>query len=140
MIVFDTNLVSEAIKPNCDERVAKWLSRLDSELMATTTINLAELWSGIAIMPDGKRKSDLKSMTEAYVAVAFRENVFAFDTQSAVTFAEIFGDMKTRGKSILLADCQIAAIAVANGCTIATRDVHPFRAAGLHVINPWTDE
>ncbi len=140
MIVFDTTLVSEAIKENCDENVTAWLSRLDSEDMATTTVNLAEALSGISVLPDGKRKAHLKTITEAYVAAAFRQNILSFDAQSATVFAELLANMKLRGKAISFPDCQIAAIALVNNCAVATRDIQPFLNAGLSVINPWTDE
>jgi toxin FitB len=139
MIVFDTNLVSEIVKQDCDQRVSHWLSQLDSNETCTTAINLAELLAGIAILSDGKRKANLISKTEALLLTVFHDRVLPFDAKCAIAFATITADMRLRRRAISFPDCQIAAIALVHQCVIATRDVQPFVDAGVDVINPWAD-
>lgn len=137
MIIFDTNLISEAIKPACEPCVRDWLKTIDHREPCTTTINLLEVRSGISLLPDGRRKTELRELTEAYIAAVFANRLLAFDNACASAFAEIHADMKRRGRAISFADCQIAAIALINACPVATRDTDPFRDTGLEVINPW---
>jgi toxin FitB len=140
MIIFDTKMISEAIKPTCDPRVRNWLMTVDHREPCTTSINLLEVRSGISIMPDGRRKTELRELTEAYVAAVFSNRLLPFDSSCATAFADIHADMKRRGRAISFADCQIAAIAIVRACPVATRDTAPFLATGIDVINPWTDE
>ena len=140
MILFDTNLISEAIKPECDPRVRDWLKTVDYREPCTTAINLLEVRSGIAILPEGRKKTGLHQLTEAYVAAVFADRLLPFDSSCATAFAHIHAEMKRLGRAISFADCQIAAIALVADCPVASRDVAPFRNAGLRVINPWTDE
>ena len=140
MIIFDTNVISEIIKENCAPAVRQWLTTISADEMATTAINAIELRSGAAILPNGKRKAALLLAIETSLEVLFGLRVFPYDLHSAMHHAEIISSMRPKGKDILLADCMIAAIARQRNCSVATRDVSPFRHAGLAVINPWADE
>jgi toxin FitB len=140
MIIFDTSLISEAISPMCDSWVRAWLKTVDHRALCTTAINLLEIRSAISILADGQRKTELLHVTENYMAAVFSGRSLPFDHVCATAFAQIHADMMRRGQAIGFADCQIAAIALVNNYPIATRDIEPFKRAGLQVINPWTDE
>ena len=140
MIVLDTNVISETLKPRCDQAVRKWLNRQEETDLFTTAINLAELHSGVELLPEGRRRAELASAIELQVLPLFLGRCLSFDLVAASVFAKIFADMRRRGKGIGMPDCQIAAIAKSRGFAVATRDVTPFRDAGIAVINPWTDE
>lgn len=140
MIIFDTNVISELTNDKCHPNVWAWAKRRIDNNAATTSINLAELLSGPAMMPDGKRKTELTLKIQSLVTDVFATRILDFNTEAAIAFAIIAGDLKVRGRAIGFADCQIAAIAMVNDCAVVTRDVQPFIDAGLRVINPWTDE
>lgn len=138
MIILDTNVVSEPLRKMPSERVLAWLDAQPAEALYLTTITAAEILSGMAIMPGGRRKDMLREALEHLLSTVFRGRILPFDMQAAREFAVISQKAREKGAGVGLADAQIAAIAVATGFSVATRDVTPFTASGLHVINPWT--
>jgi predicted nucleic acid-binding protein len=136
MIILDTNVVSEPSKPQRDPRVMSWLNRQHRESLFVTAISLAEMYSGIAVLPEGRRKEGLRLTTEEYLKW-FVNPLLHFDREAARAYAEIVVRAKAKKYTVSTADGFIAAIAKAHGFSVATRDVDPFRAAGVAVINPW---
>jgi predicted nucleic acid-binding protein len=104
-----------------------------------SAISVAELRAGVALAPDGKRRAALHEKLETRVLPMFAGRMPPFDVVCAAAYAEILAKARAAGAPIGTADAFIAAIALANGFIVATRDVGPFRAAGLRVINPWDD-
>jgi predicted nucleic acid-binding protein len=136
MIVLDTNVVSEALKPAPEPKVLGWLDNQLAETLYITAISYAELMVGIEMLPDGKRKGGLAASTAALLERLFSSRILSFDRAAAGQYALIYARTKKTGP-ISISDAQIAAIAAVQGFSVATRDVDPFRAAGLAVINPW---
>ena len=138
MIILDTNVVSELMKPLPDARVVEWLDNQPAETFWLTSVVLAELLNGLELLPDGKRKYDLLQLLDEIVQSMIEDRVIAFDTLMARKFATIYSFARSKGISVGFADCQIAAAALVQGYTIATRDELPFKTMGCTVINPWT--
>ena len=138
MIVLDTNVVSEALKSVRDQRVLDWLNSQSASTLHSTSVTLAEMLMGIALLPEGKRKASLTAMLAEVSERLFADRILPFEARMAKTMAEVNRIAVSKGHNILFADCQIAAIAAFHGFAVATRDEAPFRAAGLTVINPWT--
>lgn len=139
MIVLDTNVVSEALKPIRDQRVLDWLNSQSASTLYSTSVTLAEMLIGIELLPEGKRKASLTAMLAEVSGRLFADRILPFEASMAKTMAALNRTAVSKGHNILFADCQIAAIAAFHGFAVATRDEAPFRAAGLAVINPWTD-
>jgi hypothetical protein len=137
MIVLDTNVVSEPIKPGGNLAVQAWLDEQVAETLYLTATSLSELLLGIEIMPDGKRKEGLGAALAELVAGLFETRILPFDRQAAIAYAPVVGRARADGRIISVADGQIAAIAAVHRFTVATRDTEPFVAAGVPVINPW---
>ncbi len=137
MIVLDTCVISEPIKPAPDRRVLAWLDDQAAETLCTTAVNYAEVLSGIACLPEGKRKRALALDAQKTIQTLFAQRIFVFDAEAAAEYAEVEALTRRTGQPLSVADQQIAAIARVHGYSVATRDVDPFRAAGLTVINPW---
>lgn len=137
MIVLDTNVISESLRPRCSEAVTAWLDAQAAESLYLTAINAAELWAGIAVMPDGARKAMLESSLDDLLDRLFGTRVLVFDHRAARSYAQLMRKTAAAGTPLPLADGLIASIALAHGFAVATRDVAPFRAAGLQVMNPW---
>ena len=140
MIVIDTNVASEPLRPQPDERVTSWLAARRREDLFITTVTVAEMLAGTAVVPNGRRKTGMADGFERLLRDLFQDRILAFDEPSARSYAKIFARMRASGRGITLFDCQIAAIAMLHGASIATRDVRPFIDAGVEVINPWTEE
>lgn len=137
MILLDTNVISEPLKPNCDPAVVGWIDAQVLETLYLSTISVAEIRYGIAALPDGKRKEGLRLSIDERVLPLFESRILSFDLEAAKACASVRMRARTAGKSIGTADSYIAAIAVANRLTVATRDIEPFKAAGVSVVNPW---
>jgi toxin FitB len=141
MIVLDTNVVSEPMKAEANPAVAAWLDRQAVETLYLTAVSLAELLVGVEILPAGKRRHGIGAALGELVSTLFGPRVLPFDQEAAKAYAILVARARTAGHVISVSDGQIAAIATANGFIVATRDVAPFLAAGVPVINPWrTDE
>lgn len=137
MIVLDTCVLSEPLKPSPNRQVLEWLDRQVVETLSTTAITLAELLSGVARLPDGIRKRRLASDIEQTMQSLFGQRILPFDVEAAIAYAQIETLTRKNGQPLSVADQQIAAIAKSRHYAVATRDVDPFRAAGVAVINPW---
>ena len=136
MIVLDTNLVCEPLRPKPDAAVLAWLDRQAPETLYLTTITLAELQASIEILPVGKRRKALQAATTELVAL-FEGRVLSFDQESAHAFGLVFADTQAAGNPIHFGDCAIAAIAIRRGFMLATRNVRDYKGAGIELINPW---
>jgi toxin FitB len=140
MIVVDTNIIFEPFRPRPDERVLKWLDKQgDSTLFLTATV-VSEAFYGIERLPEGQRKAGLRTDLESLIAAYFRGAVLPFDEDAARLYATLVASAARQGQVIHVGDGQIAAVALAKGFSVATRDVVPFTAAGVKVINPWNED
>ena len=137
MIVLDTNVVSEPLRPVPAPEVLAWLDRQPAETLFLTTISLAELRYGVEALPAGKRQAALRASVEDQIAALFTGRFLPFDQAAASCYATVRSRAKASGVAIAAADSYIAAIAAAHGFAVATRDETPFRAAGVEVVNPW---
>ena len=137
MIILDTNVVSEPMKPNGNLAVRSWLDRQTAETLYLTTTSLSELLVGIEILPGGKRKEGLNAALNELMVRLFGSRILSFDQQAAMAYAPIVSHARASRQLITVADGQIAAIAAVHGFTVATRDTAPFVASGVPVINPW---
>jgi toxin FitB len=137
MIMLDTNVISEPLRPSADPAVLAWLDQQTLETLFLSTISLAELLYGVAALPDGKRKDWLGAALESRVLALFGPRILSFDAAAAKAYAIIRARARSAGKAIGAADGYIAATAAAHHFTVATRDTAPFEAAGVPVINPW---
>jgi len=136
MIVLDTNVVSETQKPKPNARVMAWLDDQVAETLYITAISYSEILVGIEMLAEGKRKRGLSAGMAEVLEHSFASRILAFDRNAAVEYARIYARTRKSG-TLSMADAQIAAIAAAHGFAVGTRDVDPFRAAGVKVINPW---
>lgn len=137
MIVLDTNVLSEPMRANGDPAVADWLDRQQPDTLYVTTVTLAELLLGLELMPLGLRRSTLEARIGEVIDAFGERQTLAFDARSARVFAVSVARARAAGHTIGVADGQIAAIAASHGFAVATRDVTPFIAAGIPVIDPW---
>lgn len=136
MIVLDTNVVSEAMKPQPDAAVRTWLNDQAAETLYLSSVTLAELLYGIGALPAGKRRNMLTRVLDGLLEL-FQDRILPFDTEAARRYAELAVRARTSGRSVPTPDGYIAAIAASRGFIVASRDTAPYEAGGLVVINPW---
>ncbi|GGA85257.1 VapC ribonuclease Y4jK [Brucella endophytica] len=136
MIVLDTNVVSEAMKPEPALVVRDWLDEQAAETLYLSSVTVAELLFGIGALPDGRRKQQLATTLDGLLAL-FDGRILAFDMDAARHYADLAVAARNAGKGFPTPDGYIAAIATAHGFAVATRDDSAFKAAGVPVIDPW---
>jgi predicted nucleic acid-binding protein len=137
VILLDTNVVSEPLRPAPDARVIAWIDAQPLETLFLSALTVAELRAGVALLPAGKRRAGLQESLETRVLPLFAGRVLPFDLGCTQSYADLMAKARASGLAIASADGYIAAIAAANGLAVATRDSGPFKAAGVAVINPW---
>jgi toxin FitB len=137
VIVLDTNVVSEPLRPAASPSVLAWLDQQNIETLFLSAISLAELRYGVAALPEGRRKAGLRAALEGRIVALFGPRILAFDAAAADAYAIIRARARAAGKTIGATDGYIAATASAHRFAVATRDTSPFEVAGLPVINPW---
>lgn len=137
MIVLDTNVVSEILRPRRNPVPIAWLDRQAVPTLHFTSVSMAELLAGAAYLPEGKRKAELLAGIEYVLARLFDDRILTFGPEAARIYASLMAQARRSGRAVSTPDGQIAAIAAAHGFAVATRDTAPFIAAGLPVINPW---
>ncbi|MGN6316713.1 type II toxin-antitoxin system VapC family toxin [Trinickia sp.] len=139
MIVLDTNVVSEAMKPEPDVAVRAWLNEQAAETLYLSSVTLAELLFGIAALPTGKRKNLLANALDGLTEL-FEGRILPFDVDAVRHHARLAFAARKAGRGFPTPDGYIAAIAVSRGFTVASRDTSPYEAGGVRVINPWTSK
>jgi toxin FitB len=136
MIVLDTNVISEAMKPEPAPAVRDWLDEQAAETLYLSAVTLAELKFGIGALPDGRRKERLASTLDGLLDL-FEGRILPFDTAAAYRYADLAVAARKAGMGFPTPDGYIAAIASAHGFAVATRDGSAFKAAGIPIIDPW---
>ena len=137
MILIDTNVVSEVMKARPVEPVLAWLNSQESEKLYVSAITIGEITHGLRILPDGKRRSELRERFEQFIGRGFDQRVLAYDESAARLYGELMGDRKELGRPSSVPDRQIAAIARCNGLAVATRNILDFENCGIDVVNPF---
>lgn len=137
MIVLDTNVLSEMLRPNPESRVTEWLGEQPRASVFTTTITRGEILYGIRALPAGKRRDGLWNAATKIFDIDMAGQVLTFDSLAADEFAEISATRRAAGRPIMQFDAQIAGITRSRGAQLATRNVSDFDACGFEVINPW---
>lgn len=137
MIVLDTNVISEVVRPHPNASVVAWLESLSDDV-AITAITLAELLAGVHRLPDGRRRTALAARIESALQ-PYRQStaVLAFDDTAADHYADILAAREQAGLPISTADAQIAAICRSNDAVCATRNTKDFVGTGIELVNPW---
>ena len=128
MILLDTNVISEPLNERPNRRVIAWMRSRRPETLFLSVITVAELRTGVAMMPEGKRRKNLHDNLEQWLLPRFLGRILPFDLDCTPFLAEIMAQARRTGRAVALADGYIA-----------TRDIAPFLAAGVPVVNPWLE-
>ena len=139
MIILDTNVVSELMRDSPQQTVLVWFGAQPASSLFVTSVTEAEILTGIALLPYGRRRRGLSEAAARVFATLFAERILSFDSDAANIYAEIFAQRSAAGKPISQVDCQIVAIARSHEAAIATRNISDFEGAGVELINPWLD-
>ena len=137
MIVLDTNVLSEGLRPKPSQLVIEWLLSLADSEVFTTAVTEAEIRYGLEILAPGKKRSALAQTIRLALETEFAGRVLPFDSAAARRYGTLLAQRRRSGRAMSHADAQIAAIAQAHGARLATRNVSDFAGCGIELINPW---
>jgi len=139
MILVDTNVVSEVMRPEPSAVVLDWLNTTPTTNLYVSSISIAEIEFDLESLPDGQWRNSLTRRFEQFIERGFEHRTLCFDAAAAFAYGKIMGRCQRVGRPMSILDGQIAAIASTNHATLATRNVGDFSASGIDVINPWTE-
>ena len=137
MIVLDTNVISEVLRPAPEPKVLDWLDEQSPNSIFTTAVTRGEILYGIRLLSDGQRRRRLLTAALAIFGEDFAGRVLSFDSDAADIYAEIGASRRAAGRPISQFDATIAAITRSHGAKLATRNAKDFDGCGIDVINPW---
>ena len=137
MILLDTNIFSEGMRASPEPRVIAWLNDQDTRSVHVSSVTVGEICYGLAVMPAGRRRRFLESRFETVLQEGFAHRVLSLDEAAARLYGGIMSGRRSAGRPISVPDGQIAAIARANSCALATRNIRDFEDCGIDLINPF---
>ena len=137
MILLDTNVLSEVMLLRPERAVMSWIDSQDPDGLWTCTIVVAEVLSGLDLMPTGKRQEQLREKAEFMFSTLFAARIFPFDQAASRVYGSVLRTRKSIGRPIDEMDALIAATALIHGATLATRNTRDFESCGVTLINPW---
>lgn len=137
MIVLDTNVLSEALRPAPDAKLRAWLGAQPATSLFATAVSQAEMLYGLLLLPMGHRRRALEAAIQAIFEVDFADRVLPFDSPAARAFAAVAADRRKAGWPVSSVDAFIAGIARSRNASVATRNVTDFSECGIEVIDPW---
>ncbi len=139
MILIDTNVISELMRPAPAPQVVDWFERQSSWKLSISSVTIAEISYGLAVLPNGQRRNNLETAFRLVVDTRFRNRIWSFDENAAQLYGLLMADLKLSGRTGSIPDIQIAAIAKVNGASLATRNIKDFETLGIDLINPYTN-
>jgi toxin FitB len=139
MIILDTNVISEQMQAQPDERVDRWFGSVDEADVTITAITVAELRFGAARLRQGARRAALEFWIDGLVSQTFRDRIVGFGTDETSAYASLRVRRLEAGSPIAFQDAQIAAICISHGASLATRNTKDFEGLGITLVNPWED-
>lgn len=139
MIVLDTNVISELMRMAPDPRVLAWLVRQPMAGLFTTTLTQAEIFYGLRLLPEGRRREELTAAARPIFEIEMAGRILSFDSDAALAYPEIAAHRRQMGQPVAQIDGQIAAITRSRGAQLATRNVRDFLACGIMVVDPWQE-
>jgi predicted nucleic acid-binding protein len=138
MVILDTNVLSEVLRPAPDGGVMAWLKDQPRPSVFTTTVTRGEILYGIRVLADGKRRRLLWDAALAIFNEDFAERVLSFDSDAADAYAEVGASRRAAGRPISQFDAMIAGMARSRGASVATRNAKDFEGCGIDVVDPWS--
>jgi predicted nucleic acid-binding protein len=139
MLILDTNMLSEMMRSEPERKIADWIVRQPSDELFTAAVCQAEILSGLAVMPIGRRRADLEEAARAMFTDDFEGRVLPFDTEAAAAYPEVFAARRKAGRPSGTIDLMLAAIARVRGASVVTRNVSDFEGVGVTIVNPWDE-
>ena len=135
--LLDTCVISELVAIQPSEKVIDWIDNIEQESVYLSVITIGEIYKGIEILPESKRKINLQKWLNDELIIRFRGKILLVDTNVMLVWGELTGRLNIEGKRMPAIDSLIAAIAIHNNCSLVTRNEDDFKNVALSIINAW---
>ncbi len=135
--LLDTNCISEIVRIRPEPRVLAWIGDADENLLYLSVLTFGEIRKGVAMLPQGKRRSGLETWLEVELQARFSGRILPIDQPVADRWGLLAANAKTKGKALSLIDGLLAATAIHHNLTVVSRNVNDFAPAQVPVVNPW---
>jgi predicted nucleic acid-binding protein len=137
MLILDTNVISEILRPEPDKSVVAWFESQPKSQVFTTAISYAEISYGVSLLPKGSRRQKLLATVEVIFEEDLANRILSFDAGCAAHFGDIAASRRVGGRPISQFDAMIAAIARLHGAKVVTRNTLDFDGCGIDLIDPF---
>ena len=137
MIILDTNVVSELMRPAPEPRVLHWFGNQSAEDLHITAVTMAEILYGIELIATSRRRDTVRAGAEKMFEDVFGDRILPNEERAARAFSQIASGRRRQGKLISESDAQIAAITRVHGAMLATRNPYVYEGCGVRLVNPW---
>jgi predicted nucleic acid-binding protein len=135
--LLDTNVLSELTRPKSEPQVENWLNTADDERLFLSVISLGEIFKGLTILPESKRRQYLRQWVEETMRPWFDGRMLPVSERIAERWGILAGECQLKGRGLSVADGLIAATALEHDLTLVTRNVRDFAYLGIDILNPW---
>jgi len=137
MIILDTNIVAELMRPTPEARVLRWFASQAAEDLHVTAVTMAEILYGIELISTSRRRDTVRAAADKMFEQVFGDRILTFEDRAARVFSQVASSRRRQGKPISESDAQNAAITRVHGATLATRNPYVFEGCGVRLVNPW---
>ena len=135
--LLDTNIPSELTRPKSDPLVENWLDNANDDQLFLSVVSLGEIFKGITILPESKRRKQLQQWVDETLRVWFKGRILPVSEAIAQRWGILAGESQLKGRPLKVADGLIAATALEHELTVVTRNIRDFSELGVRVLNPW---
>ncbi|QBF34235.1 type II toxin-antitoxin system VapC family toxin [Thalassococcus sp. S3] len=139
MILLDTNVISELMKPRPSQAVLDWFAAQGTQRLVLSVITVAELRYGVACLPQGRRRRALDEAVTGMLDEDFEGAILPFDLAAAEAYGMMAAQARQAGRTPGQSDLMIAATALVHAASVATRNLRDFDGAGIDLYNPFED-
>ncbi len=135
--LLDTNVPSELTRPRPEPQVTEWLEKADDNQLFFSVVSLGEIFKGVTMLPESKRRRDLQRWMEQTLRPWFEGRLLPVTESIAQRWGILAGSRQVKGRPLRVADGMIAATALEHDFTVVTRNVRDFAGLGIKVFDPW---
>ena len=135
--LLDTNVLSEAAKPQPDASLLEWLRRTPPLDLAISVLTIGEIQKGVSLLPEGAKRERLAAWVSTELPRQFQDRVLPIDQPTAIEWGRLSAEGRGRGRDLPVIDGLLLATAATRGLVFVTRNERDCAGRGVSVLNPW---
>lgn len=136
MILLDTCVISEMLRPAPSPKVSAWMDSLPEEQVYIPSLVIGELEKGTELLPAGDKRAALRLWLEQ-LRRRFKGRILPFDEETAVVWGSVTARCRKSDRILPVIDSMLAATALQHSAVLTTRNTADYQDTGVEVVNPW---